>query len=84
MLLWPHLQKQLTRIVYKARHENNEKRKRLTLEIIDSPAAPNSDPSSSVSEPHSENVLCHRSVETHVDILLPSRHVYNFLGDVMF
>lgn len=83
MLLWPHLQRQLTRIVYKARRGDNEKRKTLTLEIIDSPAVPNSGPSS-VLEPHSENVICHRSIETHVDILLPSRHVYDFLDDASF
>ena len=78
MTSWPHMPSQFQRIVYKALPtkseitQKNSLRKILVLETL--PRSVSDVPEDSNSSKPSQIICCHRSIETHADILLPSRY----------
>jgi len=77
MTSWPEAERQIRRVVYKSYPENVkqvELRTTLTLEISDDPVSLGSDLRNlNPSIPLLPSIACQRSVESHLDVLLPSR-----------
>jgi hypothetical protein len=76
------MQSQFQRIVYKALPtkssiiQGDSLRKTLVLEILPRPIHDASDSKDSNASKPSQIISCQRSIETHADILLPSRYFY--------
>ena len=78
------MQSRFQRIVYQAlptKSKDNSLRKTLVLETLPRPAPDASDSKDLNASDPSQIICCQRSIETHADILLPSRYFYIYQRD---